>query len=633
MDNVLEEIELSSGKVFFHGNFAYIKTKQTNTHCYFKCKKLNCQATSSYNLHTQNVTMINHHNCQTTPAFCGSLRALSRYDLLAKSGMSASALATTLLEAVSREISEELPTKEALRLRFQRLQSKNFPRLPRTINELRFVERFANTLRGTRFLLVDEQLNNERVSVFASDEDLRSLCQSDTIFCDGTFFSSPQFYTQIYTFHSMSYGKLFPRIYALLTSKTITAYRFLLRSVKDYVTDNLIGSVLTPRAFTCDFEKAMINVIHLEFPLASVYGCYFHYCNSILRYVKMNGLTVQYRDNAIFRTYVRLIMALGFIELQSIQDVYFLIKNTSLFVLPQLHEFWVYFEREWLTKFEVWNVHNREFRTNNHLEGWHNKFNNKVGTRHPNIWRTINAFQMEENGTRNIEGRFQNFLDVSPRRNIKYVRIQRMIGFIMERYVNLRINAIELLRSLANVQLTMNVGDGRNLASIEEMRFAIDQIPFYKALVVTERASEESVSLNESNGPISSAFILDNASIHSIISDHNDVSGESIADVYTYNSANEISGSTMHDNIPCHGYSFVADLLDEPVEVVDVAEMIRRQTRQSAETNLAHTSQHNRISMSTNIEQQTPAASQHNAKQRKWAKFMQRHKVKRVNKR
>ncbi|KRX75031.1 hypothetical protein T06_1812 [Trichinella sp. T6] len=40
-----------------------------------------------------------------------------------------------------------------------------------------------------------------------------------------------------------------------------------------------------------------------------------------------------------------------------------------------------YYKQKWMTdeRLSLWNVHNVNIRTNNHLEGWHNQLNKKAG--------------------------------------------------------------------------------------------------------------------------------------------------------------------------------------------------------------------------------------------------------------
>ncbi|KRZ82289.1 hypothetical protein T08_10516, partial [Trichinella sp. T8] len=51
-------------------------------------------------------------------------------------------------------------------------------------------------------------------------------------------------------------------------------------------------------------------------------------------------------------------------------------RGTTLSLLALFQYFW----QEWMTNYRMslWNAHNVNIRTNNHLEGWHNQLNNKA---------------------------------------------------------------------------------------------------------------------------------------------------------------------------------------------------------------------------------------------------------------
>ncbi len=52
---------------------------------------------------------------------------------------------------------------------------------------------------------------------------------------------------------------------------------------------------------------------------------------------------------------------------------------------------------EWRLPPQDWNYHDYDGpRTNNHLEGWHNRLNRIVGKAHPNVYKLIEVFQREE---------------------------------------------------------------------------------------------------------------------------------------------------------------------------------------------------------------------------------------------
>ncbi|KRZ01678.1 hypothetical protein T11_16040 [Trichinella zimbabwensis] len=50
-----------------------------------------------------------------------------------------------------------------------------------------------------------------------------------------------------------------------------------------------------------------------------------------------------------------------------------------------------YFRQEWMTdeRLPLWNVHNVNIRTNNHLEGWHNWLNRKAAKGHNGLYELL----------------------------------------------------------------------------------------------------------------------------------------------------------------------------------------------------------------------------------------------------
>jgi hypothetical protein len=65
---------------------------------------------------------------------------------------------------------------------------------------------------------------------------------------------------------------------------------------------------------------------------------------------------------------------------------------------PILAPLLVYFRQQWLTDVPIatWNVYSEDMRTNNHCEGWHNRFNSVLRQHHPNIWLLLRCIQEEQ---------------------------------------------------------------------------------------------------------------------------------------------------------------------------------------------------------------------------------------------
>ncbi|KRY55603.1 hypothetical protein T03_8707 [Trichinella britovi] len=102
-------------------------------------------------------------------------------------------------------------------------------------------------------------------------------------------------------------------------------------------------STVYVRKLICDFETTLIPVLQGYFPNTLVQGCYFNFCQ------------------AVHRKLIRILLEAG--------------TTGTLAALFQ------YFRQEWMTdeRLPLWNVRNVNVRTNNNLEGWHNRLNRKAG--------------------------------------------------------------------------------------------------------------------------------------------------------------------------------------------------------------------------------------------------------------
>lgn len=121
----------------------------------------------------------------------------------------------------------------------------------------------------------------------------------------------------------------------------------------------------------------------------------------------------------------------------------------------ELVEFLEYLERQWLSGNVVdiadWNVYNDDKEhTNNHVEGWHNKFHQAMGD-HPNIWRAIEVMQDEEDSfDRDLAQLVAGHTLVSE--NTWYKRLHTRIANLKKQYRNGDIRGIEYLTSLATIR-------------------------------------------------------------------------------------------------------------------------------------------------------------------------------------
>jgi hypothetical protein len=229
------------------------------------------------------------------------------------------------------------------------------------------------------------------------------------MFSDGTFKAAPPPYVQLYTLHGVVRGRRIPLIFALLGAKDQQTYEHLLRMI-DSVLRRHYRVRFSPQRIIVDFELGFINAVQARLQTTTVLGCHFHLCKRIYKKVQGLGLAQAYSNEYNVKKVVQLLMALAFVPPNKVMQCYNnLRRNPAVLNIdagvyqtyPALALLFQYFEATWLRgnfPIELWNVfrrHNNE-RTTNVCEGWHNRFNRRVGTVHPNVWRFIVKLKKEE---------------------------------------------------------------------------------------------------------------------------------------------------------------------------------------------------------------------------------------------
>ena len=107
---------------------------------------------------------------------------------------------------------------------------------------------------------------------------------------------------------------------------------------------------------------------------------------------------------------------------------------------------------------EWWNLHaaalHNDHRTNNAIEGWHNRFNNIVGKKHPAFFQLLREIQKEEQDTEAKVQQLNAGQTVKQQRKKIYERINRRLTRIVGEYPQRREDLLEFLRGIGhNIRL------------------------------------------------------------------------------------------------------------------------------------------------------------------------------------
>ncbi|CAF3073065.1 unnamed protein product [Rotaria sp. Silwood2] len=279
-------------------------------------------------------------------------------------------------------------------------------------------ETFTKTLRNDDFLIVDKMITRrQRIILFASNNQLKLLFNSDKILMDGTFSTCPKMFDQVYTIHAIKYEQSFPCVFGLLPNRLKGTYHFMFQELKSTATQMQLN--FTPKSIMTDFEPALIGVIAAEFSGVTHSSCYFHFTQAVYRAVQRVGLSTSYNNDDDVKHFCRKLMALPLLPEPIIEDTYDDLLAATATELKK-----------------------------NLMISFHSRFNRRVQLNHPNIWSFIKFLQEEENRFHHLSIQFHAGLGTRPKQ-IKTIAIQRRIDNLGERYYDGVINAMEYLDGLS----------------------------------------------------------------------------------------------------------------------------------------------------------------------------------------
>ena len=89
-------------------------------------------------------------------------------------------------------------------------------------------------------------------------------------------------YIDLYT------GLKIPGIFVTLNSKTQAAYEIIFNDIKQIIEVNGTSKIVLT-TYTTEYEKALENALAKVFPSQKRIGCFFHYTQSLVRWLKTHG--------------------------------------------------------------------------------------------------------------------------------------------------------------------------------------------------------------------------------------------------------------------------------------------------------------------------------------------------------
>jgi hypothetical protein len=120
----------------------------------------------------------------------------------------------------------QLPPLSSVASSMYRDRMASMPALPRSLQQIHIPHSFRVTTTNNAFFLSEHP--QKKFIMFATADNLHRLCDSSTLYMDGTFDVAPLLFTQLYTIHAFVTNKLVPLVYILMADKTTQLYQGML---------------------------------------------------------------------------------------------------------------------------------------------------------------------------------------------------------------------------------------------------------------------------------------------------------------------------------------------------------------------------------------------------------------------
>ncbi|XP_078326026.1 uncharacterized protein LOC144622863 [Crassostrea virginica] len=268
---------------------------------------------------------------------------------------------------------------------------------------------------------------------------------------DGTFRCINSPWKQLFSIHGFVKAgerlKQIPLVFVIMSGKKKEDYYEVLRFI-----DRRLPEDISLQGFVADFEAALWQAMKDRFPRMPIQGCVFHWTQAVFRKVQEHGLQTAYNQKDNVFKFVRKLLALPFLPPEHIQETFERLDDRAPEALAPVMD---YVYRTWIRSpvFEIhhWSVFMTAIRTNNDVEGWHNKLNTGVATRgavpfyHLVSVLYVEASDISLSMKMVSEGKMQRYQRKKTR------QMEGRVFSLWQQYCERTINASQLLQGCASI--------------------------------------------------------------------------------------------------------------------------------------------------------------------------------------
>ncbi|XP_033746946.1 uncharacterized protein LOC117332171 [Pecten maximus] len=296
------------------------------------------------------------------------------------------------------------------------------------------------------FILADITSDGQRHLVFASPFQLRILRQAKQCIIR---FSSIINVFQLTSIHDFviidGKKKQFPLVFVLMSCRRKSDYVRVLTAIRDRLGDCQVEQCML------DFEQAAWQAIREVLPGVTLRGCIFHLTQELWRHIQELGLSRTYRERGATHNFIWMILALPFLPSHQIRPTFdaFRARCPAEPGHP-LSQFVEYVRSQWIDSATfpptTWSAFESSVRTNNDVEGWHNRLNRKTDN-HPAMYVLIPLLQKEAAA---VEAQIVSE-DIERDNRRAYTAIEKKLRGATEKYMNNTLSTTGFLKAVAAV--------------------------------------------------------------------------------------------------------------------------------------------------------------------------------------
>ncbi|KAK3762502.1 hypothetical protein RRG08_009890 [Elysia crispata] len=277
----------------------------------------------------------------------------------------------------------EFNDAKMLRQSIYRARKKVMPNLPRSLTET------CEILQGHQSSILFNINSASSIIMFATPETVRFLCSTKHVYADGTFYTCPRYFYQLYTFFALNNGMYVPCVFFLLPDKTKQTYEQMLRMLLESFESST--SSLSIETIHIDQEAAMAEAVRNTSNFVIKF-CHFHIRQSWLRKIQTLGLITDYKnEESDIGNWLKLFFGLPALSHEEVDDVFAFCLMVTQPESEKCEAFADYIFNNYISTsapFQppAWTNQEVEGRTTNACEAFHKNFKQSFISSKPNIF-------------------------------------------------------------------------------------------------------------------------------------------------------------------------------------------------------------------------------------------------------